>query len=154
MKSPGRIFPPHLLLQVEPFSDFRFEDQELFPARLDHLTTPFDLLLSLCGRWRVYHEEDGVPSTQIWFAFNRIIHSLSSRGFLSGPCVLLHGDLNPYNMLAESAQLPRSIQQASLTGIPPSSCPSSWQTGASSSFGILQRTLQSAMTRLLPCRRR
>lgn len=112
-KSPGRTFPPHLLLQVEPFSDFRLEDQEPFPARLDHLTTPFDLLLSLCGRWRVYHEEDGVTSTQIWFAFNRMIHSLYSRGFLSDPRVLVHSDLNLYSLLAEI----RSATEIDITGV-------------------------------------
>ncbi|KAI4610294.1 hypothetical protein J4E80_008058 [Alternaria sp. BMP 0032] len=74
---------------------------------------PIDYLLERCAQWRAFYEEEGVCFDDVWVSFERISKALETRGFLSGPCVLVHGDLKPYNLLAEV----RSDTEAVITGV-------------------------------------
>ncbi|KAL6702476.1 hypothetical protein ACN47E_001631 [Coniothyrium glycines] len=75
--------------------------------------TAAEHLLEQCDRWREYQTIDGWCFKNIWFGFSAIARSLQRRGFLEGPCVLVHADLREYNMLAEV----RSDTEVEITGI-------------------------------------
>ncbi|KAH7345907.1 hypothetical protein BKA66DRAFT_448010 [Pyrenochaeta sp. MPI-SDFR-AT-0127] len=70
-------------------------------------------LLEQCERWRDYQLSQGVCFEEIWDALATISKSLGIRGFLDGPSVLSHGDLKPYNLLAEI----RSPTEVEITGV-------------------------------------
>ncbi|KAH6852857.1 hypothetical protein BKA58DRAFT_432640 [Alternaria rosae] len=74
---------------------------------------PLDFLLERCEQYRAYDAFEGVNFDEVWVSFARISKALEARGFLDGPCVLVHGDLKPYNILAEV----RSDTEAVITGV-------------------------------------
>ncbi|KAI4923587.1 uncharacterized protein J4E92_007561 [Alternaria infectoria] len=74
---------------------------------------PFDYMLGRCKQWSEYHNSEDAPFDDIWISFARITKALEARGFLEGPCVLVHGDLKCYNILAEV----RSDTEAVVTGV-------------------------------------
>lgn len=75
--------------------------------------TALDHLLEQCERWREYQTSQGVCFDHIWDGFATIAQALNVRGFLGGPCVLTHGDLKAYNMLAEI----QNESEISITGV-------------------------------------
>ncbi|KAH8707087.1 hypothetical protein GQ44DRAFT_731966 [Phaeosphaeriaceae sp. PMI808] len=62
-------------------------------SSLDHLLEQID-------RIREFERERGNCYEQTWKGFEKILRALEGRGFLTGPCVLVHGDLKDYNLLA------------------------------------------------------
>jgi hypothetical protein len=74
---------------------------------------PIDHLLEQCETWREFQTAGGFCFHEIWDSFAAISKALEVRGFLNGPCVLVHGDLREYNLLAEV----RSATQVDITGI-------------------------------------
>jgi len=75
---------------------------------------PLDFLLERIDFWRAYQTESmEFCFEEIWDAFEVISHSLAKHGILDGPCVLVHCDLKPYNILAEIC----SDNEAKITGV-------------------------------------
>ncbi|KAF1912211.1 phosphotransferase enzyme family-domain-containing protein [Ampelomyces quisqualis] len=92
------------------------EDRDIF----DHPCTwpaqeqkPLDHLLEQCERWREFQNAEGFCTEAVWSGFAAISKALEKRGFLDGPNVLSHGDLKPYNLLAET----RSETEVEITGV-------------------------------------
>jgi len=75
----------------------------------------FDWMWERCRQWSVHDTTDDgyVCFDDIWKSFANIVRALDDRGFLDGPCVLVHGDLKIYNILAEV----RSDTEAVITGV-------------------------------------
>jgi aminoglycoside phosphotransferase (APT) family kinase protein len=74
---------------------------------------PIDHLLEQCERWRAWERSTGFCFEEVWDGFETISRALEMRGFLDGPCVLVHGDLKPYNLLAEV----RNETEVDITGV-------------------------------------
>ncbi|KNG44613.1 hypothetical protein TW65_08538 [Stemphylium lycopersici] len=74
---------------------------------------PFDYLLKRCKQWYDFEKGDNSFLEDFWYKFAVITKSLEARGFLEGPCVYVHGDLKPHNILAEV----RSETDVEITGI-------------------------------------
>jgi aminoglycoside phosphotransferase (APT) family kinase protein len=60
-------------------------------------------LIEQCETWRDFQSANGYCFDEIWDSFVAISKALDKRGFLNGDCVLVHGDLREYNMLAEKS---------------------------------------------------
>jgi thiamine kinase-like enzyme len=75
--------------------------------------TLIDHLLEQCETWREFQTAAGFCFHEIWDGFAAISKALEVRGFLNGPCVLVHGDLREYNLLAEV----RNPTQVDITGV-------------------------------------
>lgn len=60
-----------------------------------------DHLLEVIEMRRQCQIKDNFCFYDIWDGFTTICKSLQARGFLEGPSVLVHNDLQPYNLLAE-----------------------------------------------------
>jgi serine/threonine protein kinase len=74
----------------------------------------FDHLWETCRRWSEYHRSRRYsPYDEIWHNFGRIVLSLYNRDFLDGPCVLVHRDLMPYNLLVDVS----SDTEVEITGV-------------------------------------
>jgi hypothetical protein len=58
-------------------------------------------MLEVCQTLRDRQADDFIFYKEVWDGFKAIIKSLEAHGFLEGPCVLVHGDLREYNILAE-----------------------------------------------------
>jgi hypothetical protein len=74
---------------------------------------PIDHLLEQCEMWRQFQIANGFCFHEIWDGFAAISIAFEARGFLDGPCVLVHGDFREYNLLAEV----RSPTQVDITGV-------------------------------------
>jgi hypothetical protein len=72
-----------------------------------------DHLLEQCETWREFQSANGYCFEEIWDGFTAISKALESRGFLNGPCVLVHDDFREYNLLAEV----RSHTEVEITGV-------------------------------------
>jgi hypothetical protein len=72
-----------------------------------------DHLLEQCETWREFQRANGYCFEEIWDSFAAISKALDARGFLYGPCVLVHGDFREYNLLAEV----RSHTEVEITGV-------------------------------------
>ncbi|KAF1912207.1 hypothetical protein BDU57DRAFT_522347 [Ampelomyces quisqualis] len=98
--APGRISIENLTSSVdEPVRVTKICDVD----EDDVLATPqksIDHLLEVCQMWRDAQTASGFCFETIWDGFSVICKSLEARGFLKGPCVLVHGDLREYNLLA------------------------------------------------------
>lgn len=81
--------------------------------RRGRLQTPLEHLLETCEQWRHYHRKNDVTYNKILNGFVDISKVLHTRGFLNEQCVLIHGDLMAYNLLAEV----RSKSHTEITGI-------------------------------------
>ncbi|KAL1795197.1 hypothetical protein ACET3X_007013 [Alternaria dauci] len=84
---------------VDTFSTPAYNDQPTHKPALAR--KPIDHLLEQCERWRAWERSTGFCFEEVWDGFAAIARALEMRGFLDGPCVLVHGDLKPYNLLAE-----------------------------------------------------
>ncbi|KAB2106404.1 hypothetical protein AG0111_0g5510 [Alternaria gaisen] len=84
---------------VDTFSTPAYDDQPTCKPALAR--NPIDHLLEQCERWRACEKATAWCFEEIWDGFAAISRALEKRGFLHGPCVLVHGDLMPYNLLAE-----------------------------------------------------
>jgi len=96
---------------VDTFSMTAYGDQP--SSRPTSICKPLDFLLERCEQHRAYDAFEGVNFDEVWVSFARMSKALAARGFLDGPCVLVHGDLKPYNILAEV----RSDTEAVITGV-------------------------------------
>jgi hypothetical protein len=102
---------PNSPISVDTFYMAAHDDQ---PESKPALTCkPLDYLLERCEQWRAYDAAQGVCFDHIWLSFASISKALEIRGFLHGPCVLVHCDLKPYNLLAEV----RSETEVTITGV-------------------------------------
>jgi hypothetical protein len=72
-----------------------------------------DHLLEQCETWREFQTVNGYFFDEVWDGFAAISKALETRGFLDGPCVLIHGDFREYNLLEEV----RSHTEVEITGI-------------------------------------
>jgi aminoglycoside phosphotransferase (APT) family kinase protein len=66
---------------------------------------PLEHLLELCETWREFQKAGKHCFEELWDSFAAISKSLGRRGFLEGPCVLVHGDFREYNLLARVSSL-------------------------------------------------
>jgi aminoglycoside phosphotransferase (APT) family kinase protein len=115
---PGIISLAHLTgssngaMQVEklPVAKFGRKDSPYKPGVEQK---PIDHLLEVIEQWLAHHTAGGFSFEEIWGAFAIISRSLEKRGFLDGPNVLYHGDLQPYNLLAEVS----SEEEVKITGV-------------------------------------
>jgi hypothetical protein len=89
---------------------FPLPRKEVIPSTLQ---TSIDHLLEQCERWREFQTANGYCFENIWNGFVAISKSLEARGFLDGPCILVHGDFREYNLLAQV----HSTTQVEITGI-------------------------------------
>lgn len=83
------------------------------PVRVDQISTsggydgpsvvqkPLDHLLEVIEKRRQIEVEAKFCYHEFWDGFAAISKSLEARGYLEGPSVLVHGDLQSYNLLAE-----------------------------------------------------
>jgi hypothetical protein len=70
-------------------------------------------LLELCETWREFQRANSYCFKEVWDGFVAISKALERRGFLEGPCVLVHSDLREYNLLAKVS----SLTTVEITGI-------------------------------------
>jgi hypothetical protein len=103
--------PSNSPICVETFHTLGYDDQASSKPTLT--CKPIDHLLERCEQWRACERSNGICFEEIWDGFEAISKALEKRGFLHGPCVLVHGDLMPYNLLAEI----RSQTEVEITGV-------------------------------------
>ncbi|CAA9964585.1 APH domain containing protein [Pyrenophora teres f. maculata] len=104
--------PCDMPILTDRFSTSAFYDQPA--SRQASMCKPLDFLLERINFWRAYQTEHmGFCFEDLWDSFEIISHSLDKYGLLKGPCVLVHGDLQPYNLLAEI----RSNNEVDITGV-------------------------------------
>ena len=102
--------PPNSPVHTQTFHITSRENKKPEPALIDD---PFVYMLGRCKAWSDYENSEGASFDDIWKSFANITRALDDRGFLDGPCVLVHGDLKIYNILAEV----RSDTEAVITGV-------------------------------------
>ncbi|KAI1515629.1 Phosphotransferase enzyme protein [Pyrenophora tritici-repentis] len=103
---------PNLPILIDKFHKLAYSNQPT-PGRA---TTgkPLKFLLECINHWRAYQTaKQGFCFEDVWDAFEIIAKSLEKHGILDGPCVLVHRDLEPYNLLAEI----RSDTEVNITAV-------------------------------------
>jgi hypothetical protein len=103
--------PSKAPISVDTFYMADYDDQP--SSRPASICKPVEFLLERCEQYRALEAFEGVSFDDVWVSFARISKALEARGFLNGPCVLVHGDLKIYNLLAEV----RSDTEAVITGV-------------------------------------
>ncbi|KAG9188169.1 hypothetical protein G6011_02092 [Alternaria panax] len=98
-------------VHVETFYTRPYDDQPKSKPAL--IRRPIDHLLERCEQWRACERSTGFCFEKIWDNFEAISRALEMRGFLHGPCVLVHGDLKAYNLLAKVC----SDTEVDITGV-------------------------------------
>ncbi|CAG5169910.1 uncharacterized protein ALTATR162_LOCUS7100 [Alternaria atra] len=98
-------------IYVDAFYTQAYDDQQTCKPTLTR--KPIDHLLERCEQWRACERSTGFCFEEIWDGFGAISKALEIRDFLYGSCVLVHGDLKPYNLLAEV----RNETEVDITGV-------------------------------------
>jgi aminoglycoside phosphotransferase (APT) family kinase protein len=103
--------PANAPVKVKTFHTPAFSDEPESKPTL--IRKPLEHLLERCEQWRAYQRSGRFCFHATWDGFAAISRALDARGFLNGPCVLVHGNLECYNMLA----LVRSATDVEITGV-------------------------------------
>ncbi|KAF2831611.1 hypothetical protein CC86DRAFT_443233 [Ophiobolus disseminans] len=110
--APGAIFLDNLTSSSGPVRTDKFSvpcGDTITATSQQPLAHP----LEQCETWREFQKANSFCFEDTWDSFIAISKALEQRGFLKGPCVLVHGDLREYNLLAEV----RSSTQVEITGV-------------------------------------
>ena len=91
--------PPCAPVRVNAFTAQGYAVEPTSKPAID--LDPFDYLPKRCGQWHRFEKAGNSFLEDFWYNFGVITKSLEARGFLEGPCVYVHGDLKPYNILSE-----------------------------------------------------
>lgn len=112
--TPGHISPDNLTMQGNSkiiVNKLQLPGDQIITSNPQE---PLDHLLERCQQWSKYETEHrDFHLNEVWNGFAAISKSVNARGFLDGPCVLVHGDLREYNLLAEV----RSSIDVEITGV-------------------------------------